>query len=86
MSKIMLAQRQVKDGTGDGWIETTKEVIEFFNPNGGVLGPKDPGYFIHTNIKVCTYGKKDEIIAKMEMSSHEKMHGRADGIIEGQVG
>lgn len=78
MNKIALAKRQLKDGTGDGWIETTEDLIKYFNPNG--LGGAQ--YYIHDGIMICKYGDKEKCINNMELSAHERLHGTLDGIIE----
>lgn len=78
MSKITLAQRESKDGTGDNWVETTAEIISYFNPRGLNGAP----YYIHNGVMVCEYGKKEACIEKMEESTFEKMHGTEDGIVD----
>lgn len=64
---------------GDEWVETSPQVITYFNRRG--LGASE--YFIYKDIKVCEHGKRDAIIDKESMSMDERLHGPNEGKIEG---
>lgn len=78
IGRIALAKRLLSEGRGDGWVETTKEMVDYYNPNG--LGTAK--YFIYNGIKVCEQGLKDTCIEEMELSAHERAHGTKDGSVE----
>lgn len=65
---------------GDEWIETSPEVISYFNRKG--LGGNE--YFMYKDIKVCEYGKRDKIIDRENISMDQRLHGSSEGVIEGQ--
>lgn len=48
---------------GDEWVETTPEIIKYYNRNG--LG-KHAKYFIFHNIKVCERGQLQAIQSEMD--------------------
>lgn len=65
---------------GDEWVETTPEIINYFNRNG--LG--DAGYYIHEGIKVCLIGTRDKIIEKESQQMDRRLHGETEGVVEGR--
>lgn len=66
---------------GDGWIETTPEIIKYYNRSG--LGPAN--YFLFEGIKVCEYGKKAECIRNENIPLAVRLHGAAVvGTIDGR--
>ena len=58
---------------GEGWVETTKEVIRLLQPRG-LNGAE---FFIYHGIKVCEHGKREQIEADMETDHHTKAHRKA---------
>lgn len=67
-------------GAGDGWVETTPEIIQYINPRGlgGVL------YFTYRGLFVCKYGDKAESIKQIREPIGRKLHGPQEGIVSGQ--
>ncbi len=65
---------------GDEFVETTSEIINYFNRSGlnGKL------YYIHEGIKVCEHGMIDKIMAKEALSMDQVLHGTNEGVIEGR--
>lgn len=59
------------------WVETSKDIIKYFMPQG----TGDAGYFCYKGIKVCEPGKVDEIEEKMNMSLAHKFHGPTEGVL-----
>lgn len=55
---------------GDEWCETTPEIIKLLQPRG-MGGAK---YFCYKGVKVCEYGKIDEIEAQESKTVHDRMH------------
>lgn len=61
---------------GDEWVETTPEIIQFYNRKG-LNGAK---FFIYDGIKVCERGKIEEIEDEMNTPLSEKLHGKGEGV------
>lgn len=59
---------------GDEWVETTQDVIRHFNRNG-MNGAK---FFIYNGLKVCEFGKIEEIEAEMNEPVGRKIHGSSE--------
>jgi len=57
------------------WIETSKEVIDYFNPNG--LGGKD--YFIFNGVKVRETGSSPKVLADQHMDLTAQAYGKDAG-------
>lgn len=64
---------------GEENIETSEEVIAFFNPNG-LGGAK---HFIYNGIMVCPYGQTEQIRKEMNEALSAKLHGAKEGILVG---
>ena len=58
---------------GDEWVETTPEIIKYYNRNG--LG-KHSEYFIYKNIKVCLNGQGDRIREQLETQIGNLVYGK----------
>lgn len=68
------------------WVETTAEIIKILQPRG--LG-KNHGienkFFIYSGIKVCEYGKIDEIESECNEPMNNRLHGTAEArVVSGQ--
>ncbi len=55
------------------FVETTKEVLQYFNKSNWKQF-EDAGYFIFKNCIVCETGKSDEVRKKMSMDLEDKLH------------
>jgi hypothetical protein len=73
--------------SNDEWVETTPEIITYFNRNG--LGKDNAGkplqYFIYKGKKVCEFGKIDAIEAEEAEQIGTRLFGKAEGIVEGRA-
>ena len=56
---------------GNEWVETSKEIVDYYNPKG-LNGAK---YFIYDGIKVTEHGKSEEIEEENNQSIGQKIHG-----------
>jgi hypothetical protein len=66
---------------GDEAIEAREAIFKYFNRKG----TNGSDYFWYQGVRVCPLGKKDEIIAREEVSTYERLHGTADGrIVRGE--
>lgn len=65
---------------GDEYVETSEEIIKYFNPRG--LNGAD--YFFYQGIKVCLPGKIEEIQARESRDLQDEVFGKV-GIIEGRT-
>lgn len=63
---------------GKEWVETTKEIIDRFNPTG-LNGSK---YFWYNGVKVCEHGLSDQNQKVIDRSLGSIMHGDKEGILE----
>ena len=74
-------QRKIDNAkmTGSKYVETTDEIISYYNPTG-LQGAK---YFNYQGIFVCSYGKIEEIEKELEQPHYEKMHGKQSFVKEG---
>lgn len=79
LTKIAMEQRAVADGTGDGEIEASQRILDYYNPNG--LGPA--GYFIFQSITVYPEGKTEEIKARGREQMGKRLHGSTEGEVVG---
>ena len=66
-------------GQSDGTIETSEDVIKYYNPNG--LGKSQ--YFFYKNIKVYPVGKRDEIDEMENEQMGRRLFGKSEGFVEG---
>lgn len=78
---------------GDEWLETSEPIIRYYNKN--TLCPKGqpelpmnmpgkpgcPFYFIYKNIKVCMFGKSQEIEHYESIPQEERIFGKESGIV-----
>lgn len=55
---------------GEMWVETTPEIIKLLQPNG-LNGAK---YFCYKGVKVCEFGKIDEIEDEESKTIHDRLH------------
>lgn len=60
--------------TGEEWIETSPEIIQFYNRRG-LNGGK---YFIFQGIKVCEHGMKDKIVEEENTPISMRVFGKAE--------
>lgn len=65
---------------GEEWVETTPEIVKYFNRNG----LKGADYFIYKGIKVCEYGKREAIVDHENEQMDYRLHGKGEGVIVGQ--
>lgn len=73
--KVALAKDLKAEG-GDGWVETTPEIIAILKPRGlGVHNGAPVEHFCYHGVIVCAKGKKESIQAKMDEPLNNKMHG-----------
>ena len=61
---------------GEEWVETTPEIIKYYNRNG--LG-KHSEYFIFQNIKVCLNGQGERIRTKLGTQLGVILYGAEEG-------
>jgi hypothetical protein len=66
--------------TGEEWVETSKEIIDYFNPRG--LGGND--YFIYQGVRVCEPGKREGVEKREAEDLQDAVFGKI-GIIEGRT-
>lgn len=59
-------------------IETTKDVIQFFN-RANMKGVEEAGYFVYHGCIVCEVGNTEKVIEALNMTFEEKMHGKKLG-------
>lgn len=83
-SKIMQTKHLManEDPNTDGWVETTQEVIDYLYPRGLGKSPqtgKPLNHFIYDSVTCCLEGKKAEIQAQMELSTHDLMNDPLPG-------
>lgn len=64
---------------GDEWVETSPEIVTYFNKKG--MNGSD--YFIYKGIKVCEYGKCMAILEREAVTMDERLHGAQEATIEG---
>ena len=72
--KIDLAIMQSEE-----WVETTPEIIKYFNP-AGLNGSK---FFIYKGIKVCPMGESDKIDDEINQDLNIT-HAKFTGFVEGR--
>lgn len=65
---------------GDEWIETTDEILKFFNRKG-MNGAK---YFVYKGIKVCLKGEREEIEKECDEPLSRKLFGSSEGTVNGR--
>ncbi len=65
--------------TGEKEIETSQEIIDFFNPTG-LGGAK---HFIFQGVIVYPIGESEQIKAAMNESIAKKLHGAKEGVLVG---
>lgn len=65
MSKIATAKAM-----GDEWVETTPEIMKTIMPRG--LG--GARFFCYQGVKVCEFGKIEEIEEECNLPMHKRMH------------
>lgn len=61
------------------WVETSPEIIQYFNPHG----LNGSNYFVYKGIKVCEFGKSEEIQDKMDQDLAHS-HGKYIGVVDGR--
>lgn len=61
--------------SGDEWVETTEEVINYFN-KGGLKGAP---YFIYNGVKVCRNGDLEKVEDYMNRDLYVEAHGAGSG-------
>lgn len=64
---------------GDEWVETSPEIIAHYQRKG--MGPAQ--FFLFEGVKVCEYGKIDEILSKENQQMGVFLHGSREGLQEG---
>lgn len=70
-SKVAYAKNR-----GETWVETSKEVLNFYNPNG--MGKNQ--FFSYNGILVCEFGKIDECENSMNADLQRQIHGQQEGV------
>lgn len=60
---------------GHEWVETSPEIINHYNKSG--LGHSE--YFIYQNVKVCEYGKSEELQKGLSRQLGEILYGKEEG-------
>lgn len=63
------------EGDGMPFIETSKEVAQYFNKSNWKQY-EEAGYFIYKNCIVCETGKSDEVRAKLNEDHETRFHGK----------
>ena len=74
MDKIARAKQE-----GNEFIETTPEMIQFYN-RGGLNGAQ---YFIYNGIKVFPTGMAEKILNKEGEQMGRRIHGAQEGLASG---
>jgi hypothetical protein len=72
---------------GDEWVQTSLEIIQYFNKRGMGKNPltgKDNTYFVYDGIKVCETGKLEQVETEMNMQTNVRLHGKEEGTIIGR--
>lgn len=80
-ARAAAAELELATTKEEQWVETTPEVIAKLNRNG-LGGAK---YFIYKGVKVCEYGKVEEIIAEEDTPVSDRVMGVAQAKIEGRT-
>lgn len=62
---------------GQEWVETTPEIIALMQPRG--LGGSK--FFCYKGVKVCEFGKSEEIQAECDIPMGKKLHGEGEAIV-----
>lgn len=62
--------------TGEGWIETSEELIQYLHPN---LPKKKYFWYGKPAVRVCRFGDKEEIEREESIPLSEKIFGKEEG-------
>ena len=74
--KVALAVDMKAEG-GDGWVETTPEIIAVLKPRGlGMHNGAAVEHFCYHGVIVCEKGKKESIQEKMDEPMNNRLHGK----------
>ena len=65
---------------GDEWVETSPEIVGHYNKKGMGALP----YFIYRGVKVCEYGKSEQIQNALDADLNRLMHGAKEAVFEGR--
>lgn len=77
-NKIDAAKMAAAEDDSQPWVETTPEVIKYYNRKG--LGGAE--YYMHEGVRVCEYGKKEAILAREKESMDQRLHGDKEAVRE----
>lgn len=63
---------------GEEWVETSIEMLNYIFPRG--TGSAEYGHY--KGIKVCEFGKRDEIERRINDPLYQRLHGHKEGKLE----
>jgi hypothetical protein len=68
--------------SGDEWVETSAEIMKYMLK----CPVSDDDFFHYKGVKVCAFGKRDEIEKKHAEQLGKRLHGPQEGTIMGTPG
>lgn len=66
---------------GEEWVETSPEIIQYFNRNG-LNGAK---FFIYEGIKVAPFGESEAIEGSNHEQLGQRIHGTAEHLVDNRT-
>ena len=80
--KIAIAQAALAEKEGDGWVETTPEIIKILKPRGlGEHNGSPVKHFSYHGILVCEYGQKEKLLAEFDEPLNNRKHGTMEATV-----